>query len=68
MLFIVIRFFSLSVRLLYNGLVGMVLLWLFNIVGSGFGLELEINVVTALIAGFFGVPGVVFLLLYVHFF
>ncbi|MCH3950477.1 MAG: pro-sigmaK processing inhibitor BofA family protein [Acidaminococcus sp.] len=63
-LFIVINFFSLSIKLLWNGIVGMILLWLFNMVGSLAGLHLEINAVTALVAGFFGVPGVIFMLLY----
>jgi inhibitor of the pro-sigma K processing machinery len=63
-LFIVINFFSLSIKLLWNGIVGMILLWLFNMVGSIAGLHLQINAVTALVAGFFGVPGVILMLLY----
>ena len=42
----------------------MVLLWLFNMVGSIAGLHLQINAITALVAGFFGVPGVILMLLY----
>lgn len=63
-LLIVVKFFSLSIKLLWNGVVGVVLLWLFNMVGSIANLHLEINAVTALVAGFFGIPGVVLMLLY----
>ena len=41
-----------------------VLLWLFNLVGGIVGLHLEIGAVSALVAGFFGIPGVILLLLY----
>lgn len=47
------------VRLVFNGLVGGVLLWLTNLGGRFIGLAVPINPVTALVAGFLGVPGVV---------
>ena len=50
-------------RLLYNGLVGGVVLWVVNLVGGYFGLFIPINPITALVAGFLGVPGVVLLVL-----
>ncbi|MGB4232286.1 MAG: pro-sigmaK processing inhibitor BofA family protein [bacterium] len=50
-------------RLLYNGIIGGLLLWLVNLVGSFFGVTIPINPITALAAGFLGVPGVVLLLL-----
>lgn len=63
-LLIVVNIFSLSLKLLWNGVVGMILLWLFNLVGGIVGLHLEIGAVFALVAGFFGIPGVILLLLY----
>lgn len=63
-LLIVVNIFSLSLKLLWNGVVGMILLWLFNLVGGIVGLHLEIGAVSALAAGFFGIPGVILLLLY----
>lgn len=63
-LLIVVNIFSLSLKLLWNGVVGMILLWLFNLVGGIVGLHLEIGTVSALVAGFFGIPGVILLLLY----
>lgn len=50
------------VKLLVNGLLGAILLWLVNFFGQGFGIQIGINAATALIAGFFGVPGVIFLI------
>ena len=45
-------------RLLYNGIIGGLMLWALNLAGSFFGLRVAINPVTALIAGFLGIPGV----------
>ncbi|MGI6038507.1 MAG: pro-sigmaK processing inhibitor BofA family protein [Limnochordia bacterium] len=52
----------LAFRLVINGLLGGFLLWLFNLVGMIFGLYLPINPITALVAGFLGIPGIVLLL------
>ncbi len=51
------------VRLLYTGVIGGVLLWLVNLVGGFFSIMIPINPITALTAGFLGVPGIVLLLL-----
>jgi inhibitor of the pro-sigma K processing machinery len=45
-------------RLLLNALVGGVLLVLISMVGSVFHLSVTVNAITALMAGFLGVPGV----------
>ena len=67
-LFIIVTIFSwpikIFIKLCVNGLLGAVLLWIVNLVGASFGVQIGINVVTALIAGFFGVPGVIFLIAY----
>lgn len=52
------------VKLIINGVLGAVLLFLVNLIGGSFGLTIGINAVTALIAGFFGVPGVIFLIVF----
>ncbi len=49
-------------RFLYNGIVGGLMLWLLNLVGSLFNIQVAINPVTALIAGFLGVPGVLLII------
>ncbi|BDR65799.1 pro-sigmaK processing inhibitor BofA [Clostridium tetani] len=51
-------------KLIINGIMGAVLLVLVNMIGGIFNLQIGINAVTALIAGFFGVPGVIFLIIF----
>ncbi len=46
------------IRLLINGFIGGLLLVAFNLVGGFWGFALGINPITALIAGFLGLPGV----------
>ena len=50
-------------KLLINGLIGGVALFLFNFIGGMFGASIVINPLNALIVGFLGVPGVVLLLI-----
>jgi len=54
-------------RLLYNALVGALLLAFVNFVGGYvLGIYLPINPVTALVAGFLGIPGIVLLVALQH--
>ena len=47
-----------------NALLGFVVLFIFNFFGEFIGISIPINLISSLITGFFGVPGVVFLILY----
>lgn len=49
-------------RLIINGIIGGLMLAVFNLVGGYFGLYLAINPVTVLVAGLMGIPGVVLLI------
>lgn len=51
-------------KLIVNGVLGAVLLILVNLIGGFLGLKVGVNAITALIAGFFGVPGVIFLIIF----
>lgn len=53
-------------RLLINTLAGGLLLLLFNSIGVYWGLQIGLNVVTALIVGLMGLPGVILLLILQH--
>jgi inhibitor of the pro-sigma K processing machinery len=53
---------KLIVKLVVNGVLGAIALFLLNIVGSYFGLTIGINPITALVAGFLGIPGVILLI------
>lgn len=55
--------FKVLINLIFNGILGGILLFLINLVGSTFGLVIPINAITALIAGFLGIPGVLFLVI-----
>ncbi|MFT8314932.1 MAG: pro-sigmaK processing inhibitor BofA family protein [Clostridium sp.] len=67
-LFIVVRLLAwplkILIRLIINAVLGTILLFIVNLVGAHFGFTIGINLVTALVAGFFGVPGVIFLLIF----
>lgn len=62
-LFILLRVLSLPFRIVWklitNSIVGALMLWVVNL----FGLGIEITFFKALIAGFFGVPGVLVIVL-----
>lgn len=62
-LFILLRVLSLPFRIVWklitNSIVGALMLWFVNL----FGLGIEITFFKALIAGFFGVPGVLVVVL-----
>lgn len=63
-LFLIVKFFSLSFSLLWNGVIGAVMLWVLNLAGGMLNFHLPITIITALIAGIFGVPGVIVLVIY----
>lgn len=54
--------------LIINGVIGVILLAIFNFFGASFGLTIGINLFTALIAGIFGVPGVIIMAIFKLFF
>ena len=55
--------FKLAAKVLINAAVGFVLLFVFNGVGSLFGVALEISWLNAIISGVLGIPGVALLLI-----
>ena len=63
-LLLLVKLFSLPFKLVWNGLIGGATLWLINRVRAVFSFHIDITVIKALIAGFFGVPGVVALALW----
>ncbi|WP_132246135.1 pro-sigmaK processing inhibitor BofA family protein [Marinisporobacter balticus] len=48
-----------TMKLMYNGIIGGIVLILLNLIGSFWNIHIAINPITALIAGILGVPGVV---------
>lgn len=64
LLLVIVKLLSMPFKLVWNGLCGAVLLWVVNLIGALVGFGLKITVVKALIAGFFGVPGAIAVVLY----
>ncbi|HLS89531.1 MAG TPA: pro-sigmaK processing inhibitor BofA family protein [Sphingobacteriaceae bacterium] len=64
-LYILVRTVVVPVRALgsaaYHLLVGGAMLWIVNLVGSLAGFHLALNPVSALLAGYLGIPGLVLL-------
>lgn len=51
-------------KLIANAVIGAILILIVNFFGGYFNFSIGLNWITALIAGFFGVPGVIFLILF----
>ena len=51
------------IKLMLNALAGGVVLFLINMIGASFGFVLDINWITSLIVGIFGMPGVILVIL-----
>lgn len=69
-LFLVIKLLKWPIKIIINGIIGVVILYLVNfiianlsLVGINTNFSLAINPITALVAGFFGVPGVIVLII-----
>ena len=67
LLFLIIKLLKWPLKILINGILGIILLYIANIVGSYIGFVLPINAISALIAGFLGIPGIIFLVLFQFF-
>jgi inhibitor of the pro-sigma K processing machinery len=67
-LLIIVKVFTWPIKLFFkllaNAVLGVILLLVVNFIGGYFNFFIGINWATALIAGCFGVPGVVFLVVF----
>jgi inhibitor of the pro-sigma K processing machinery len=55
---------KLIIRLVYNAIIGGIVLWIVNFAGAYFDFTIAINPITALVAGLLGIPGVILLILF----
>ena len=66
LIYIIVKTFFLPikylVRFILNGIIGGILLWFFNAFGNMAGIVIPINPITAVVAGFLGIPGVILLI------
>ena len=67
-LFVILKILALPlkiiIKLMLNALIGGAVLFFLNIVGARFGLIIDINWISTLLVGFFGVPGVILVLIF----
>ncbi|WP_024614221.1 pro-sigmaK processing inhibitor BofA family protein [Clostridium sp. Ade.TY] len=63
-LYVLLKLLKWPLKLLINGICGVVLLYIINLIGVHFGIYIGINVITALVAGIFGIPGVIAIILF----
>ena len=66
-IFIICKIFILPLKfilkMLINSILGVILLFLINTIGTYIGFHIGINIVTILIVAFLGIPGIILLLL-----
>lgn len=53
--------------LMINSILGAILLMVVNFFGAYIGIGVSINLLTAIIAGIFGIPGILFLVVFQNF-
>lgn len=67
LLFIIGKLFIIPIKkilkLIVNSILGGILIFLINVIGSNFNFHIGLNIWTAIIAGMLGVPGVILLTL-----
>ena len=62
-LFVVLKLLALPmkliIKLVVNGLIGGVIIFVINLIGANFGFTIDLNWISALIVGILGIPGVI---------
>ncbi|MBC7344581.1 MAG: pro-sigmaK processing inhibitor BofA family protein [Clostridia bacterium] len=58
-----VRPMKLILKVLYSSVLGLILLWMVNIVGAYWGFFIPVNWLTILLVGFLGLPGLVLIFL-----
>jgi len=66
-LFLIGRIFILPIKkilkLVFNSILGGILIYIINLVGSNFGFHIGVNVLTAMIVGILGITGAAILII-----
>ena len=65
-LFLIGRIFILPIKkilkLVFNSILGGVLIYIINLVGANFGFHIGLNIFTSMVVGILGIPGAVILI------
>ncbi|MBQ7667807.1 MAG: pro-sigmaK processing inhibitor BofA family protein [Clostridia bacterium] len=66
-LYLILKVISVPIKILKwvvcNAIVGGIVLFLLNLIGGYFGLHIDINIISALVTGVLGIPGVILLII-----
>ena len=66
MLFVIGRIFILPIKwilkLVFNSIIGGIIIWGINIIGEIWGFHIGLNIYTSILVGFLGIPGAIFLI------
>ncbi len=66
-LFVIGRIFIVPIKwilkLVFNSILGAVLIWIINFIGGVWGFHIGLNIYTSLLVGILGIPGAIFLIL-----
>ncbi|MDS1030492.1 pro-sigmaK processing inhibitor BofA family protein [Bacillota bacterium LX-D] len=60
---ILVKPIKLAFKIGINSLFGILLLWGYNFLGNYIGIVIPINVLTVLVSGFLGIPGLILLII-----
>lgn len=60
---ILVKPFKLAFKIVINSIFGLLLLWGYNFVGQQLGIVIPINLLTVILAGFLGIPGLILLII-----
>lgn len=64
-LFFLVKFLSLSMKLVWNAIIGSIGLYLYNLLAITIGLKtIGFSIINVLLVGFFGIPGLVALIIW----
>lgn len=50
-------------KLVFNSILGAVIIYIINLVGSSFGFHIGLNLFTSIVVGILGIPGVISLII-----
>ncbi len=50
-------------KLVFNSILGGIIIYIINLVGMNFGFHIGLNIITSLIVGILGVPGAILLII-----
>jgi inhibitor of the pro-sigma K processing machinery len=59
---ILVKPLRLLVKIIFNSFIGLLMLLVFNFIGGLIGFTIPVNIVTVLLAGFLGIPGLILLI------